>query len=236
MFVTLYEEIAFALLPVCQVSPSCVVPERNIPAKDNNERVSITSSNTKRPAGFPIFLILAGLVGLTAAFALTLEKIHKLLHPEEAASCDYSVVVQCGKNLASWQGSLLGFPNPIIGLMAWSVVITIGVSIFAGARYAHWFWRGLNLGAAVALAFVIWLFSQSVFVLGTLCPWCMVTWLATIPLFWVVTFWNMKNGIWGTRAQRLGTTLLSWVAITVLVSYLIEAVIAQFVLNWVATL
>jgi hypothetical protein len=64
----------------------------------------------------------------------------------------------------------------------------------------------------------------------------MVTWLATIPLFWVVTLWNMKNGIWGTGAQKLGSTLLSWVAIIVLVSYLIEAVIAQFVLNWVATL
>ena len=198
--------------------------------------VSITNTEAKRPVGFGIFLIIAGAVGLTAAFALTLEKIHKLLHPEEAASCDYSVIVQCGKNLASWQGSLLGFPNPLIGLMAWSVVITIGVSLFAGARYTNWFWQGLNIGAAGALTFVIWLFSQSVFVLGTLCPWCMVTWSATSPLFWVVTFWNMKNGVWGLKAHKLGTTLLSWVAIIVLVSYLIEAVIAQLVLNWVGTL
>jgi uncharacterized membrane protein len=213
-----------------------VVPECKPGASRHNEGVSITTTQTKRPLGFSLFLIVAGFVGLTAAFALTLEKIHKLLHPEEAASCDYSVVVQCGKNLASWQGSLLGFPNPIIGLMAWSVVITIGVSILAGASYANWFWRGLNIGAAVALGFVIWLFSQSVFVLGTLCPWCMVTWFATIPLFWVVTFWNMKNGIWGLKAQRLGNTLLSWVAIIILVSFLIEAVIAQFQLNWVGTL
>lgn len=198
--------------------------------------VSITRSEAKRPVGFGIFLVVAGVVGLSAAFALTLEKIHKLLHPEEAASCDYSVIVQCGKNLASWQGSLFGFPNPIIGLMAWSVVITIGVSLFAGARYANWFWRGLNIGATGALVFVIWLFSESVFVLGTLCPWCMVTWSAAIPLFWVVTFWNMKNGIWGIKAQKLGTILLSWVAIIILVSYLIEATIAQLVLNWVGTL
>lgn len=199
-------------------------------------RVSITSVETQRPFGFALFLIIAGFVGLTAAFALTLEKIHKLMFPEEAASCDYSVVVQCGKNLASWQGSLLGFPNPIIGLMAWSVVITIGVSIFAGARFANWFWQGLNVGAVGAFAFVIWLFSQSVFVLGTLCPWCMVTWIATIPFFWVLTFWNMKNGVWGIKFQKLGQALLSWVGITILVSFLIEAVIAQFVLNWVATL
>lgn len=213
-----------------------MVPEYIPSTSGHNEKVSITTTETKRPLGFPLFLIMAGLVGLTAAFALTLEKIHKLLFPEEAASCDYSVIVQCGKNLASWQGSLLGFPNPFIGLMAWSVVITIGVSIFAGARYANWFWQVLNIGVAGALAFVIWLFSQSVFVLGTLCPWCMVTWFATIPLFWVVTFWNMKNGIWGAQAQKLGSTLLSWVAIIILVSFLVEAVIAQFQLNWVGTL
>ena len=213
-----------------------MVPEPNTFSCNHNKSVSIAIPETKRPVAFSLFLIVAGLVGLTAAFALTLEKIHKLLHPEEAASCDYSVIVQCGKNLASWQGSLLGFPNPIIGLMAWAVVITIGVGILAGARYANWFWRGLNIGAAAALAFVIWLFSQSVFVLGTLCPWCMVTWSATIPLFWVVTFWSMKNGIWGAKAQKLGSTLLSWVAIIILASFLVEAVIAQFVLNWVGTL
>jgi uncharacterized membrane protein len=213
-----------------------VIPEHKKFAARHNEMVSITSTGTKRPFGFALFLIVTGFIGLSAAFALTVEKIHKLLHPEEAASCDYSVIVQCGKNLASWQGSLLGFPNPIIGLMAWSVVITIGVGILAGARYANWFWRGLNIGAVGALGFVIWLFIQSVFVLGTLCPWCMVTWLATIPLFWVVTFWNMKHGVWGSKVQKLGSTLLSWVGIIILVSFLIEAIIAQFVLNWVATL
>lgn len=202
----------------------------------HNEIVSITSTESKRPIGYALFLIVAGVIGLTAAFSLTVEKIHKLQFPDEAASCDYSVIVQCGKNLASWQGSLLGFPNPLIGLMSWSVVIAIGVGILAGARYANWFWRGLNIGAVGALGFVIWLFIQSVFILGTLCPWCMVTWFATIPLFWVVTFWNMKNGIWGAKAQKLGSTLLSWVGIIILVSFLIEAIIAQFVLNWVATL
>lgn len=195
-----------------------------------------TPEQEKRPVGFSIFLVLIGLVGLTAAFALTLEKIHKLTNPDEAASCDYSVIVQCGKNLASWQGSLLGFPNPLIGLMAWSVVITVGVSVFAGARYPNWLWRGLNIGALGALVFVIWLFSQSVFILGTLCPWCMVTWISAIPLFWVVTFWNMKNGVWGKKAIHPGKVLLSWVVIVILVSFLIEAVIAQIVLDWVVNL
>lgn len=181
-------------------------------------------------------MLVAGAIGLTAAFALTVEKIHQLKFPDESASCDFGVIVQCGKNLASWQGSLLGFPNPLIGLMAWSVVITLAIALLTGSSFSRWIWRGLSIGAAVALAFVIWLFSQSVFVLGTLCPWCMVTWLATIPFFWVITFWTMKHGVWGIKVQKLGSQLLSWVGLIILVSYLIEALIAQLVLDWIGTL
>lgn len=181
-------------------------------------------------------MLVAGALGLTAAFALTVEKIHQLMFPGESASCDFGVVVQCGKNLASWQGSVLGFPNPLIGLIGWTVVITFAVALMAGSSFAPWLWRALTIGSAGAFAFVIWLFSQSVFVLGTLCPWCMVTWVATIPFFWVMTFWTMKHGVWGIKAQKLGSLLLGWVGLIILVSFLIEALIAQFTLDWIGTL
>jgi uncharacterized membrane protein len=65
--------------------------------------------------------------------------------------------------------------------------IVVGAAILAGARFARWFWVAFWAGIAFAFAFVIWLISQSIYVLGTLCPWCMVTWLVTIPTFYVVT-------------------------------------------------
>lgn len=191
---------------------------------------------SKKPVGFAIFLKIVAIVGLIAAFALTVEKIHQLQFPDESASCDFSVLVQCGKNLESWQGSLLGFPNSLLGLIGWPVVLATAAGLWAGARYANWYWRAFNVVALAAFIFVIWLFSQSVFVLGTLCPWCMVTWLATIPLFWVTTFWTMKHGVWGQKASRTGATLLSWSSIFILVTILAEALIAQVVLNWISTL
>ena len=63
----------------------------------------------------------------------------------------------------------------------------VGVAILAGARFARWFWWLFELGVAGAFVFVIWLIGQSIFVLGTLCPWCMVTWVVTIPTFYAVT-------------------------------------------------
>ncbi len=191
-----------------------------------------------RNTGLGIFLLVISAIGLLAAFALTIEKIHKLQFPDEAASCDFSVIVQCGKNLASWQGSTFGFPNPLLGLIAWPVVMATGAGLLAGARYARWYWISFNVVAAAGLGFVIWLFSQSVFVLGTLCPWCMVTWSATIPLFWVITFWNLKHGIWSDsdRVKKLGATLLSWSPTFIFMSFVIEAVIAQVVLDWVGSI
>jgi uncharacterized membrane protein len=193
---------------------------------------------SKRPVVLAIFLIVAGVVGWIAAFALTVEKFVLLTDPTEALGCDFSVLVQCRANLESWQGSLFGFPNPVIGLAAWIAPIVVGVALLAGARFARWFWVLFNLGVVGALAFVVWLISQSVFVLGTLCPWCMVTWSATIPLFWAVTLYNLREGNIpvAARVRRLGAALYGWVPAITLASYLVVAVIAQLRLDVLGSL
>ncbi|HQI65633.1 MAG TPA: vitamin K epoxide reductase family protein, partial [Rhodoglobus sp.] len=69
----------------------------------------------RRPLSLAIVLIVTGAVGWYAALALTLDKLAVLANPEADLDCNFSVIVQCGKNLGSWQGAILGFPNPIIG-------------------------------------------------------------------------------------------------------------------------
>jgi uncharacterized membrane protein len=196
------------------------------------------SQVNKRPVALAIFLIVAGVVGWYAAFALTVEKFVLLTDPTEALGCDFSVLVQCRANLESWQGSLFGFPNPIIGLAAWIAPIVVGVALLSGARFARWFWLLFNLGAVAALAFVIWLISQSVFVLGTLCPWCMVTWSVTIPLFWAVTLYNLKSGnIPGSEGvRRIAGGLYGWIPAITIGCYLVIAVIAQLRLDVLGSL
>lgn len=183
----------------------------------------------KRPTGLAVFLIIAGAIGFAAAFQLTLDKVHLLENPNAQLSCNFSVLFTCGVNLASWQGSVFGFPNPLIGLAAWSVVITIGMAILAGARFSRWFWIGFNLGVAGAIAFVIWLIAQSIFVLGVLCPWCMVTWSVTIPTFFAVTLYNLKSGHIPSTAsvRRVAAGAYSWIFVISIACYIAVAVIAQ---------
>jgi uncharacterized membrane protein len=185
----------------------------------------------RRPWIFAIFLVVAGAAGWWSAFQLTLDKFLTLEHPHAALNCNLSVLVQCGKNLDSWQGSAFGFPNPIIGLGGFAAVIAVGVSLLAGARFARWYWIAFNIGIAGALAFVIWLITESIFILGTLCPWCMLVWLVTIPLFWVVTLRNLAEGVYGEAAKRAGRALTSWIIPITLICYVIVALIAQLVLD-----
>jgi uncharacterized membrane protein len=186
-----------------------------------------------RPVAFASFLVIAGALGLLAAFELSIEKVLTLSNPDYVPNCNVGVLVGCSVNLASDQGSLFGFPNPFIGLMAWPVVITIGVAILAGARFARWFWIGLNVGVTGALAFVIWLIAQSIYVLDVLCPWCMLTWAVTIPVFLAVTLYNLREGHLpaSERVRSLAAVLLRWIAVITVACYAIVLVLAQAQMN-----
>jgi len=71
-----------------------------------------STASKKPPIGLAIFLIIAGGIGLAAAFALTIDKFTMLEDPTAQLSCNFSVLVGCSTNLGSWQGAVFGFPNP----------------------------------------------------------------------------------------------------------------------------
>jgi uncharacterized membrane protein len=181
----------------------------------------------RRPWAYAIFLVVFGAAGWWASFQLTLDKFLVLEHPKSALNCNLSLLVQCGKNLDSAQGSAFGFPNPIIGLGGFAAVIAVGVSLLAGAQFARWYWWLFNLGVAGAMAFIIWLIGQTIYVLGTLCPWCMLVYVVMFPLFWVVTLRNAASGAFGTALARPGKLLLPYAIPLGVLCLLIVAVLAQ---------
>lgn len=186
-------------------------------------------STPRRPVAFAILLMVLGVIGWTAAFALTLDKFTALTDPASELGCDFSILVQCSANLNSPQGAILGFPNPLIGVAAWIAPIVVGAGLLAGARFDRWFWVLFNLGFALALVFVGWLVATSIFALGTLCPWCMLTWSVVIPGFWLVTLRNLREGVFPVPAavRRIAGAAYGWIPFITLVCYLLIAVLAQ---------
>jgi uncharacterized membrane protein len=138
-----------------------------------------------RPAA--VWVLLAGIIGEIAAFVLTVEKVRQLQNPSYVPSCSINPVLSCGSVMLTKQASLFGFPNPLLGIAAFSVVIVTGVLAVAGVRLPRWYWAGLAGGTLLGTVFVHWLIYQSLYEIGALCPYCMVVWVVTVALLVVVT-------------------------------------------------
>ncbi|CCH30138.1 vitamin K epoxide reductase family protein [Actinosynnema sp. NPDC047251] len=131
--------------------------------------------------------VVGGGLGLVAAAALTLEKIAKLRDPAYVPTCSLNPVVSCGSVMDSAQASVFGFPNPLIGIAAFAVVVTTGVVVLAGFDPPRWYRISLDVGMALGVVFVHWLIVASLYDIHALCPYCLVVWVVVIPLFWYTT-------------------------------------------------
>ncbi|MFY9712593.1 MAG: vitamin K epoxide reductase family protein [Microbacterium sp.] len=187
------------------------------------------SEHRPRPVAFAVWLIVASAVGWFAAFQLTVEKFALLENPEEALACDLSPFIQCSTNLQSWQGSVFGFPNPILGLTGWMAPLVVGVALLAGARFPRWFWAAFGAGITFAFGFVCWLIGQSLYDLFVLCPWCMVTWAVTIPTFFATMLHLARNGTFtsSVKAQERAGRMMIWVPLATIVAYAVVILLAQ---------
>jgi uncharacterized membrane protein len=144
------------------------------------------------PSGVPVgrasavWILVAGVVGLVAALTLTVEKIEILINPDYVPSCSINPVLSCGSVMITPQASAFGFPNPLIGIVAFSVVVVTGVLALAKVTLPRWYWVGLAAGTALGVVFIHWLIFQSLYRIGALCPYCMGVWAVSIPLLVVV--------------------------------------------------
>ncbi|MGW0158118.1 vitamin K epoxide reductase family protein [Mycobacterium sp. NPDC003323] len=133
-----------------------------------------------------IGVLIAGVLGLAAAAALTIEKIEILIDPSYVPSCSLNPVLSCGSVMTTPQASQFGFPNSLIGIIAFTVVLVTGVLAVAKVTLPRWYWTGLTIGTALGVVFVHWLIFQSLYRIGALCPYCMVVWAVTVPLLVIV--------------------------------------------------
>ena len=154
-----------------------------------------------RPTTFGIFLIVGSVIGFLASFALAVEKYEKLENPNAVLSCDLNPFFSCGSVMESPQSQLFGFPNQLLGIGAFIFPLLIGVLIVAGNRLPRWVMIGLNIGLALGTVLVMFLFYISIYKIGVGCPWCMVVWTMTIPMFVAVTAHNVLAGNFGPRLR-----------------------------------
>ncbi|MGW7405787.1 vitamin K epoxide reductase family protein [Streptomyces sp. NPDC054833] len=152
----------------------------------------------RRTAGtgraFALMLVLTGAAGLLASWIITLDKFKLLENPAFVPGCSLNPVVSCGSVMKSAQAAAFGFPNPMLGLVAYGIVICVGMSLLAGAVFPGWYWLTFAAGCLFGIGFVSWLQFESLYRINALCLWCCLAWIATIIMFWYVTSFNVLNG------------------------------------------
>ena len=136
-------------------------------------------------------MLVFALLSLTAAFVLSYDAVVLAANPTAALSCDVNTVISCGTVAQSWQAQVFGFPNAFLGLVAEPVVITTAVAALGGTRFPRWFLFSAQCVYLLGVVFAYWLFFQSMFVIGALCPWCLLITVSTTLVFVSLLHWNV---------------------------------------------
>lgn len=176
-------------------------------------------------------MLLAAVAGLIASFALTLDELQLQTDPHAILSCSINLVLNCSTVMQTWQSHILGFPNMIIGLMAFPVVITFALASLAGVKFPRWWLILANCAFVVDLLFSYWLFEQSLYTIQVLCPWCLIVTTATTLIFSSMLHFNLKQNTFkfakktNDRIQRFlaggyhQMIVLAWLALMVILVF-----------------
>lgn len=162
-----------------------------------------------RHLGASLEMLVSSLLGLVASLVLSIDAIVLAANPLAELSCDLTAKVSCTTVGLSWQANLLGFPNAFLGLITEPVVITIAVAMLGGVRFPRWFMLTAQAVYAIGFAFAIWLFGQAYFVIGALCPWCLLITVTTTLVFASMTRINLTENNVGF-SDRAHASVMRW--------------------------
>jgi uncharacterized membrane protein len=184
-----------------------------------------TPARERRHTGAYFEMLLGSLVGLVASFVLAVDALTLAANPNAIFSCDISAKISCGTVGTSWQANLLGFPNAYLGLISEPVVITVAIAALGGVLFPRWFMLTAQAFYSIGFAFAYWLFFQSYFVIGALCPWCLTITVTTTLVFFSITRVNILDGNlrFGLATSKVQSLVKGWVDV-----YLMVVILAVF--------
>lgn len=154
-------------------------------------------------------MLVFAILSLIASFVLSYDAILIAKDPDVVLSCSINPLFDCVAVGSTWQANVFGFPNAFLGLISEPVVMTIAVASLCGVRFPRWFMFTANVCYLLGVIFAYWLLYQSTFVIGALCPWCLLVTVSTTFVFSSMTQWNVReNNLylpdrWQARALRL---------------------------------
>lgn len=138
-------------------------------------------------------MLVGATLSLLASFVLSVEAIEIAKNPNAELSCSVNIVLNCATVAAHPTSTFMGFPNPFLGLMAEPVVITVAIAGLAGVRFPRLFMFTAQIFYTIGFLFALGLLYVSMFVIGALCPWCLLVTLTTTLVWFAITRYNIRE-------------------------------------------
>lgn len=155
-------------------------------------------------------MLVGSLLSLLASFVLSVEAVELAKNPDAALSCNVNAVLNCATVNNHPTGTLFGFPNSFLGLMAEPIVITVAIAGLAGVAFPRLFMFAAQIGYTLGFIFALYLFSVSFFVIGALCPWCLLVTLTTTLVWFAITRYNIReNNLF--LSKKIQKTFHGWI-------------------------
>ena len=138
-----------------------------------------------------ISVLISAMLGLVAAFVLSIDAVELIKNPNTQLSCSINAVINCATVGKTSYSSLFGFPNSFIGMMIMPIFVIVAISWLYNVKFPRQFMFGVQIAAFLALVFAYYLFHISLFVISALCPWCLLVDISTIVMFFAITRFNI---------------------------------------------
>lgn len=156
---------------------------------------------------FPYLLLSLSLIGLLASSILMNDTVKLATNPNVELPCNINPFISCKSVASTWQSHVFGFPNPILGIISFSLLFGLALALIyhvipyennsGGTPFnplkKKYFWTLVNYGIFASVLFAVWFAYESIFVIGSLCIYCMTVWAAVWPIFIYTTLWNIEE-------------------------------------------
>jgi uncharacterized membrane protein len=158
------------------------------------KKLRFVDSNHRLAPLMPFILIAGGSIGLICSAILSYEAMRLLKNPAFTPPCNLNPVISCGSVLHSTIGEVFGFPNSWVGMAGFAILLTVGLSLLAGAKFKSWFWLCFAAGIDLGVIFAYWMLWQSVYRIKALCPFCLIVDVDITVVFWYSSLYLTREG------------------------------------------
>ena len=179
-------------------------------------------------------MLVGAILSLIASFVLSMEAVELARNPDAVLACSVNAVLNCATVGLHPSASLFGFPNSFLGLIAEPVVITVAIAGLAGVKFPRRFMFVAQIAYTLGFIFAMYLFYTSFFIIGALCPWCLLVTATTTFVWFAITRYNVREDNmylskeWSAKAKRLIEKDYDKLALFSIVFVLVVAILVKY--------